>query len=298
MSNNEVAGRREAFLQFMRTIPKVCSPTICGTANYCTPVRKSNDTSDIQFNWSIEQIAVLNPCDFSTSENGSFFNDSELCASTERSNAEYFKKAVILASPEINDEERVANQLNFLSALSIERSSSLGFYSRTTPSKPSGELSGQSERMLFSESLTPLNISKQKPKKKLFDSDGVSISFEHQRASIMSMSTDDIHVSSRSFLQTSICSSGHLRPPIDLSPIVCIRSPESLEKRPLDKQTPGLPVICEESSNSCSQTVSLGSDESFAMEISNDSGCESNEAQRPDSQPFSSLFFTSTPSHY
>lgn len=100
--------RREAFQAFISTIPRTWSPSVFGADMRDQYSTHESFESNFQFNWSIEQVALLNPQDFSREENESFLVEDEEIKEKLRSECEeYFNKSKILPSP--SDGNNTAN---------------------------------------------------------------------------------------------------------------------------------------------------------------------------------------------
>jgi len=160
--------RREAFREFIKRLPRLCSPTICGTVNYKSPKSSIESLDELkpEFNWSIDQIALLNPCEFSYHED--FQNEMINIADTtlDKENDTFFKQNEILPSPDtaVLDsvfDDSIQRRINTIS----EESESFMSLPNTPPSTKSRKSS------FSSTSLTPFNYSRLKQKKKLFNDD-------------------------------------------------------------------------------------------------------------------------------
>ena len=72
---SDIELRRESYKRFVSSLPKTVSPNMFGMNDFVNPSHQINSFNhDFEFNWSIDQIALLNPCDFTECENPSFFN--------------------------------------------------------------------------------------------------------------------------------------------------------------------------------------------------------------------------------
>jgi hypothetical protein len=104
---NSKIKRIEAFREFMTNIPRHFSPSmlppIDGNGDLkALPIKESFD-GNYEFNWSINQIALLNPADFSSDRNESFFEGALSVSVNERFAQEcqdFFNQSKILPSPE------------------------------------------------------------------------------------------------------------------------------------------------------------------------------------------------------
>lgn len=301
-SNSEIEFRQKSYMQFITSLPRTCSPTICGTLNYHTP-KQANDTgdnlSDFRFNWSIEQVALLNPCDFSIEKNPSYLaetNKENVCP-FEKSNSDFFSQSVIIPSPEFATSSlKIGDHISKVRGSGdLDSPLSMGFFSRGTPSKLSdnsflGDVYADHEK-----TRTPLNGSRLKQKKKLFGDESLrcddnAVAFAYD----VSMASNDSYL--RSSFTTSKRSPGNLQL---LSPIMS-QMQEGVSCLSSSRHGCELPIISEESSSN--SLVTLDSDDTFADElsglsgVSGGSGC--NSERDLEQKPFRSLFVkTSTPSH-
>jgi hypothetical protein len=57
--------RATKFRKFIEDLPRLCSPTICGTLSQPTTKAERNNRSD-KFEWSLEQKAILSPANITT----------------------------------------------------------------------------------------------------------------------------------------------------------------------------------------------------------------------------------------
>jgi hypothetical protein len=174
-SDNECESRQSSYVAFMSTIPRLCSPTICGTANYKTPkhkglVENEGNGIELSFNWSIEQMAILNPCEFSNYEDLMAFKqiDEQIVSKQlDEENDEFFSQNQIIPSPKTP--LKTTNQTIEMSEPSIDSKLSPIYQIYKTP-----EMKGNASEDMSGESLvidsfrTPLSCSKFRQKKKLF----------------------------------------------------------------------------------------------------------------------------------
>jgi hypothetical protein len=226
-SDNECESRQSSYVAFMSTIPRLCSPTICGTANYKTPKRKGlvenegngiegngienngiegngiedngieGNGIDLSFNWSIEQLALLNPCDFSNYEDLMAFKQiDELIVSKQldEENQEFFSQNQIIPSPKTP--LKTTNQTIEMNEQSIDSKLSPIYRIYKTPemrhneSEDNEDMRGES---LVTDSFgTPLSCSKFRQKKKLFREE------HYLRESVANSSRNDSLIDSHS----------------------------------------------------------------------------------------------------
>lgn len=150
--------RYKSFLQFLSTVPKTCSPTVCGTVVVETPKSRIKRKST-EFRWSIDQIARLNPCEFSNHEDMPNFLQVEESESDkfQKECDDFFSQKTIAPSP---DNVKVYTPLSGTPSFSSKTPQSAQI---TTPSFHSS-LAFHTSKL----SCTPLSNCKQKLKKKLF----------------------------------------------------------------------------------------------------------------------------------
>lgn len=138
-TKEQKAARREAYLAFMKGLPRFCSPTICGTWDtknegtpqacltprslFSSPTNRENksppdecDASPSPFDrireedgsecdpedWSIEHIAILTPADISVNSDNLFMSptcEAEINRLIDEESDMFFKQKVILPSP-------------------------------------------------------------------------------------------------------------------------------------------------------------------------------------------------------
>ena len=101
--------RMEAFRVFMSNIQRKWSPSVLtgvnGSLPDSFPTKESFDANNFQFNWSIDQIALLNPADFSSERNDSFFEGALNESFSQRLRQDcqdFFNQSQILPSPTID----------------------------------------------------------------------------------------------------------------------------------------------------------------------------------------------------
>lgn len=185
-TSDDIEYRRNAYLQFVSTLPKTCSPNMFDMGNYRpSPASEESFNRDFQFNWSIDQIALLNPCDFSTEENASFFDavDDVRRDEVNEQNDNYFNQPVILPSPDSTDPLDESNLNEHFSGMmyadphvSVSVSRHSHSASKSTPAKSVATFAvseSASESAYESATMpkvsTPLNnMSRWRQKKKLF----------------------------------------------------------------------------------------------------------------------------------
>jgi hypothetical protein len=270
--------------------------------NYQTPNNNTHNTSGFEFNWSIDQLARLNPCDFSTEENPSYLTDidKENCP-FEKVNKDFFNRSFIIPSPEYGTTpvDMFQEHFSLRRAGSMELNSpSAGIRSKATPSKLGDGSFGRSFLRDISnheKPHTPLNNSRLKQKKKLFEDE----MFSHDENAMSFICDTSMSSTTDTRLRSSFIVENEVHESLQfLSPIVGQYDESDggvggmSSSRNAHPDT--LPVICEESSSN--SMITLDADSTFADELSADSGCNS---QSLEQKPFRSLFFTktSTPSH-
>jgi hypothetical protein len=171
-SDNECESRQSSYVAFMSTIPRLCSPTICGTANYKTPkskglVENEGNSIDLSFNWSIEQLALLNPCDFSNYEDFMAFKqiDEQIVSKQlDEENEQFFSQNQIIPSPKTP--LKTTNETIEMSGQSIDFKLSPIYKTPQMKTNESEDMRGES--LVIDSFGTPLNCSKSRQKKKLF----------------------------------------------------------------------------------------------------------------------------------
>jgi len=111
--------RQTSYVRFISSLPRLCSPTICGTVNHKTPDRKSwaaMTPLDQSFNWSIDQMAVLDPVDFSYTEDMDVYreiDDKLIGKQLDEENERFFAQKEIIPSPKTpKTPDRVDPRLN------------------------------------------------------------------------------------------------------------------------------------------------------------------------------------------
>lgn len=191
-------SRRKNYIKFMSSLPRLCSPTICGTMNFLTrsqrkklqPQQQQNEEE--VFEWSIDQIALLDPADFSNElDEIPLFNEidkHDLDELYKKENEEFFDQQIIVPSPnkQIQQEEEVETEEELeMSISSMKKSSDVPFNSDIpfssdlsfnllttiplgTPSRMTVDQSPADISMSFDMSIqTPLNNNK--PKRRFFE---------------------------------------------------------------------------------------------------------------------------------
>lgn len=160
-----MARRRQAFQEFVRGIPRICSPSLitCSTVPLCDTSPQSLDPS-YRFDWSIDQMAALHPADFSTELNASFYQLDESVDEVIRDeNSQYFNQSRVLPSPETD----VADSRNRSSFDPSPCAFSMS--TQSTPSRGFGDMSVSETKLP-----TPVNVAKSRQtKKKLFSDDSL-----------------------------------------------------------------------------------------------------------------------------
>lgn len=109
LSQEQMSDRRVAFREFMSNVPRICSPTICGMRDYRVETPDGDESSllnldpNYKFEWSIDQKAILHPCDFSVEYNESFYNDVQESIEQKigKENISFFNSSVIIPSPDL-----------------------------------------------------------------------------------------------------------------------------------------------------------------------------------------------------
>ncbi|KAI1301645.1 hypothetical protein HDE_03014 [Halotydeus destructor] len=320
--HENVDFRRRSYLQFVKSVPRIVSPTICGLTNYRINPECVQDESylgeNFQFNWSIDQVALLNPCEFSSYDIPSYVESAEelIDETREKENEEYFSRKVILPSPDQDKSScSETDYIKFLKPHSTCESASIGFFSKITPSKDDEDMSVRRSR--YWGQTTPMSVSKnRREKKKLFgigtpikkvefsDSDDeVNMSITPSKhfenfGSDENVSFHKLEGSLNFISPIANYSSGNnsnimCKELIKTNNQVSVRHNGETDKIPLN-----LPMIQEESSSE--MIVSLNADEEFEKELFSDSGCNMvlNEKDLNVKHPFQSiaLLKTSTPS--
>ena len=163
-------SRETSYLRFVSTLPRLCSPTICGTINYKTP-KKWSSMSSLEykpFEWSIDQKALLDPCDFSNIDDINLFTEiDERIASKhlQEENDWFFSQKLIIPSPktpENNCKEKIDSQNNEIWS---------PFDSNYRTPEDNHRIALNRNNRSIECFKTPLNCSKSRQKKKLFRDD-------------------------------------------------------------------------------------------------------------------------------
>lgn len=95
--------RIQAFQEFMTSIPRHWSPSMLPGLDEAGNLQAFPTKESFDFNWSIDQVALLNPADFSCEKNESFFEDALSQSVNQRFAQEcqdFFNQSRILPSPE------------------------------------------------------------------------------------------------------------------------------------------------------------------------------------------------------
>lgn len=147
----------------MLNIPRHCSPSLVTCPSECLLSPQSFDPN-FKFDWSIDQIAALQPVDFSTEVNPSFYQlDDSVVQAIRDENGQFFNQSRILPSPDTSETDA---RDGFVSLLS-PRGFSMSLEMQGTPSRGFGDMSVSEAKLP-----TPLNVSKtRQTKKKLFADD-------------------------------------------------------------------------------------------------------------------------------
>lgn len=180
MAESAEDDKKRALNEFLSSLPRVCSPTVCGLLKKDDdPINNDDEDEDMElarncsiidfdqidsnalddhfeFNWSLEQIALLNPLDFSNEFDHHHF-DEMINQKFDEENEQFFKQDIIAPSPATN---LIRNESLLKSALDNSHMLSL----LKTPSNESKQII----KSLRKKSTTPIN-SKMLSKKKLFD---------------------------------------------------------------------------------------------------------------------------------
>uniref|UniRef100_T1K4S1 Uncharacterized protein n=1 Tax=Tetranychus urticae TaxID=32264 RepID=T1K4S1_TETUR len=194
--SDDKEARKAAFKEFIKSIPRTCSPTICGTVGCPSPgiSRVDADCSEEwhtqEFNWSIDQIAILNPCDISLDEqfNGELTN--LLDSSLERENEQFFEQLEILPSPAFCRLNLTPGdgQGSFLTPFTrLPPGNRSTPYQPCTP--PPTRSASRTARLSSASSTTPYSSIKTKNKKKLFNDNQDDI-FEDSESNVPMCSID------------------------------------------------------------------------------------------------------------
>ena len=184
-------SRRKNYIKFMSSLPRLCSPTICGTMNFLTrsqrkKLRPQQQNENEVFEWSIDQIALLDPADFSNQlDEIPLFNEidkHDLDELYEKENEQFFNQPIIVPSPDkpiqkqqVETEEELEMSISSMKKPSdvlfnsdVPFSSDISFNSLTTiplgtPSRITVDQSPADISMSFDMSIqTPLNNNKPK----------------------------------------------------------------------------------------------------------------------------------------
>ena len=172
-------SRETSYLKFISTLPRLCSPTICGTVNYKTPSRqKWSSMSQLKykpFEWSIEQKALLDPLDFSNIiEDMDLFkqiDDKIASKALDEENEWFFAQKQIIPSPK-TPEKSFDHQIDpKFSEKSLSDSIWSDRHSTGSRNRTPEYQSFNRENVSIEYFKTPLNCSKSRQKKKLFGED-------------------------------------------------------------------------------------------------------------------------------
>lgn len=165
VDKEEKERRRQAFQDFVSHIPRICSPSLAASAtSFPCPNSPQSLDPDFQFNWSIDQIAALEPAHFSNELNGSFYRlDQSVEQELQQEDQDFFDRSRVLPSPDTQHSD--ANDgLTYPFSPRICSMSRMG-----TPSRGFGDMSVSQTKVP-----TPVNVSKtRQKKKKLFSDDSL-----------------------------------------------------------------------------------------------------------------------------
>ena len=155
--------KRQAFQEFISCIPRICSSSLvtCSTPHCFSDTSPQSFDSSFHFNWSIDQIAALQPVDFSTELNASFYQLDESVDEVIRDeNVQFFNQSRVLPSPDAD----VTDARDGFASLLSPRGVSIGLHG--SPSRGFGDMSVSEAKLP-----TPVNVSKTRQKKKRLFSD-------------------------------------------------------------------------------------------------------------------------------
>lgn len=197
-NSKEKEEKKRSLKQFIISLPRTLSPSVFQSSkNQRSNNGDSMDTMDTadQFNWSIDQIARLNPMEFSMAGHVTSFDQStEMYLKKE--SEEFFKASLIVPSPP----GPVANEV-FVD----ENNSNYSNMSHTSGTTPVRSLSASETKVP-----TPVNVTRGKQKKKLFAEDRSHFSFDtleeesSQEANVLHSSNLLGHTSVDAYMHASI----------------------------------------------------------------------------------------------
>lgn len=166
-SSTEINERKDHLRKFILSVPRELSPSVFtnGRSQRSVLGNSSNEQME-QFNWSIDQLARLNPVEFSVTGHGVSF-DTSIEMALKKESDEYFAASSIVPSPA----GPVATEVFF-----NENNSNLcnvSYQSHCTRLTPSRSIDAG-----LSKVPTPVSNSRGKQKKKLFAEDRNHFSFD------------------------------------------------------------------------------------------------------------------------
>lgn len=105
--------RVKQFLNILEQLPRLCSPTICGTLSQPTTKSERASCGAEMFEWSLEQKAILSPANITTDTDGTddWQNASELNSAWRQQESEqFFSQRTIAPSPLISTPSTTAQR--------------------------------------------------------------------------------------------------------------------------------------------------------------------------------------------
>lgn len=102
-------ARVRQFMNILEQLPRLCSPTICGTLSQPTTRTERVSRGADVFEWSLEQKAILSPADITTDQDGAdeWHNAADLNPSWRQQESEtFFSQRTIAPSPLITPSTR------------------------------------------------------------------------------------------------------------------------------------------------------------------------------------------------
>ena len=175
--SSETSSVEQSYITFLSTVPRTCSPTVCGTVNYKTPDRRQwqpmscfdqSLDSYKPFEWSIDQRAILDPIEFSNIGQLELYAqiDDRIATQLDEDNDRFFAQRQIIPSPKTPPKPcQSKDGLWFNSDQSFTAN-----WSQIKNKTPDCQyLSGNDLSVHCFK--TPLNCSKSRQKKKLFGDD-------------------------------------------------------------------------------------------------------------------------------
>lgn len=229
LKSKENDENKRSFKQFILSIPRKFSPSVFKSS---TNQRSNNNVDSMdadcdQFNWSIDQLARLNPIDFSFGGHVTSF-DQSLEMHLMKESEEFFQASVIVptpsgptSNPRSNSDENDQNSDNLM-MVSINHSSGM---------TPVRSFMNASETKVP----TPVNVFRSKQKKKLFAEDRNHFSFDtlDEESSQEAASEAAVNVLHSSNLQdySSVDHGAYMHASLTCSPIlgntsICIEEDE------------------------------------------------------------------------